>query len=437
MSSEKYDLLAALFDREMVPALGCTDPIGIAFCSATAARHVTGEILRVDAMYSMNLIKNVAAVSIPKTGGLCGARIATALGVMGGKPEKKLEALEDLTSEQIQDAIALEKSEKLKVSIADTDVKLYMRVTVTTSEGSATAEIQDDYTKVTSIIVNGETILDQSVSESDDESLYRYDLLCLDSILDFAENAPFDKLSRIEDAVRMNTALAKEALKGSDDTPLSKLMRSFYPGRSDTGATDADQFEKTDFYRSALLWSSAGVDARMSGCSLPAMSNTGSGNQGIVSTMPVYGAAQVFGSDYEDLIRAVAVSCLVTIYIKHKLGALSTVCGGVVAASGSGCGITWLRGGRKEEMIRVLKNMFGNLAGLLCDGAKTSCALKTATCVHAACMASDLALHGFALAENNGIVGKAEADTIDYFVRASNEGLVKMDGVVLDIIMNK
>ena len=243
---EKYDSLATLFDREMVPALGCTDPIGIAFCSATAAQHVAGEILRVDAMYSMNLIKNVAAVSIPKTGGLCGARIATALGVTGGKPEKKLEALEDLTPEQIEEAIALEKSGRLNVSIADTDIKLYMHVTVTTSEGSATAVIQDEYTKVTSIIVNGEKILDQDASENDDESLYRYDLLCLDSILDFAENVPFDKLSHIEAAVSMNTALAEEALKGSDDAPLSKLMCSFYP--SDSG--------KTDFYRSARLWSS-------------------------------------------------------------------------------------------------------------------------------------------------------------------------------------
>lgn len=424
-----YDEFVKLLEHEMVPALGCTDPIGIAFCAASAARYARGELKRVEGIYSMNLIKNVAAVTIPGTEGLCGAGIATALGVTGGNADKGLEALEDLTPRQVEQARELEQSEKLQVSIADSDIKLYMEVRIQTSENAVIAIVQDEYTNLVSLRVDGKEMLARAESKRQEEA-YAYDRLSLDSIFDFASTVPFSKLSHIEKAVKMNAALAKEGMKGFSDSQISKILQHSLK-------SCVCKEEEPSLQDQAMLWAMSGVEARMAGCPLAAMSNTGSGNQGIVCTMPVYGASLALKSDYETLIRAVALSCLTAIYIKQKLGNLSTVCGCTVACTGAGCGIVYLRKGKKEDMLLVLKNMFGNVAGMICDGAKVSCALKAATCVNAACLASELALEGFGLAETNGIVGKSEADTIENFVRTSNEGLIKMDGVVLDIIMNK
>lgn len=423
----QYHEFVKLLEHEMVPALGCTDPIGIAFCAASAARYSRGTLKGVKALYSMNLIKNVAAVTIPGTGGLCGARIATALGITGGDADKGLEALENLTSQQVEQAKRLEQSEQLQVAIADSDSKLYMEVSLVSSENTVTAIVRDDYTNLVSLRIDGEEQLTAMEEGGRKEEALAYDKLSIEAIFDFAEHVPFSSLSHVEEGIRMNTALAKEGMERFQGSQISRIIMQSAEGR---------EGEKT-LQEQAMLWTMAGVEARMAGCSLAAMSNTGSGNQGLSCMLPVYGASLALKSDYETLIRAAALSCLTAIYIKHRLGNLSTVCGCTVACTGAGCGIAYLRKGGPEEMLRVLKNMFGNVAGMICDGAKVSCALKAASCVSAACLASDLAVHGFGLAESSGIVGKGEADTIDYFVRTSNEGLIKMDGVVLDIIMNK
>ena len=167
------------------------------------------------------------------------------------------------------------------------------------------------------------------------------------------------------------------------------------------------------------------------------MSNSGSGNQGIVCTLPVYGASLALGADEETLTRAAALSCLISASIKHKVGLMTSICGECIAAIGAGCAITYMRGGRRDELVAVLKNMAGNITGMICDGAKQSCTLKMATCIYAAVLASDLAMRGFALKKTNGIVGADEEDTIENFVKISTDGLANMDNVIMDIIMNK
>lgn len=427
MDIQSYENYISLIKSEMVPALGCTDPIGIAFCAASAAGPVSGDILKVDAVFSKNLIKNVAAVKIPKTGGMCGARIATALGVMGGNADLKLEALRDLTPESIRYASDLEAGDRLSVDIADNDITLYMKVTVTTDQGTSTAIVQNDYTNLVSLTVNGKEKIKASASSGNDKMSAVYKSMSLDAILDFADNVPLEKLNYLDRAVKMNTALAQDGIDGSNGTIIGRLIRC-----GGSSANDGNSLSG-----SAVLWTSAAIDARMCGCPLPAMSNTGSGNQGIVSTMPIYGASKILNIDDETLLRGLAVSCLTAIYIKHNVGNLSTVCGLTIAGTGAACGLSYIRGGRRDVLVSVLKNMFGNISGMICDGAKTSCALKAASCVYAACLASDFALQGFGLESNNGIVGKDENDTIDHFVRTSNEGLSAMDSVILDIIMNK
>lgn len=419
-----YEEFDKILNYEMMPALGCTDPIGIAYCAATARKHAKGEIQKIDAIFSGKLVKNAIAVVIPGSGGLCGVSIATALGVTCGDADKKLEVLQGITKAQVEDAVELEKSGKLNVSIADNGIALYMEIRLVTDQSNVTVVLQDGYTNIVKIVVNGDVILSADDDAGDDG--YRYDLLNLDSIIDFAENAPLDNMKIIQDGLKMNEALAEAG-----------LSRDF---GANAGQRIRDRMAKNcadNLSYSAMMWSAAGVDARMSGCELPAMSNTGSGNQGIVCTMPVYGAAKALGSSWEETVRATALSCLISIYIKHRIGALSTVCGCVVAGTGSSCGIAYLQGGRKAELLDAIKNMFGNLAGMICDGAKASCALKTATCINAACMSADLALDGFGLESTNGIVGKGEEDTIDYFVRTSKQGLASMDEVIIDILLNK
>lgn len=421
-----YEELQNILDSEMVPALGCTDPIGIAFCAAVARKYSKGNIVKLNVWLSKKLIKNVMSVTIPDSRGMCGAGIVAALGAVCGNPEKKLELLENISEKKVDEAIGLEHSGKIEIYVADTDLPLYMKMHLSTEHDEVQIVIRDSYTNVTEIRVNGHDTLTETGGGEDCGCRLRYDLLNIESIVDFADNASLDHMEVVKKGIEMNRLLAETGMNEKMGTCAGNIIMDV---SGNTG--------RTDIVRSAMAWAASGVDARMSGCSLPAMSNTGSGNQGIVSTMPVFGAAKVLGSSYEKMIRAAALSCLITIYIKNRIGRLSAICGCTIAGTGSACGMAYLRGGRERDMLNVMKNMFGNVAGLVCDGAKISCALKTATCINAACLAADLAMRGFGLDVTNGIVGEDEKQCIDNFVRASKEGLSSMDDVILDMIMNK
>ena len=420
-----YKDFRAILEKEMVPALGCTDPIGIAFCAAYARKYCRGEVRCVDAFFSKNLIKNAASVIIPGTDNLHGTDIAVALGLVYGNPDDKLKLLDGLDNKSVSKAMSIIESGKIKSHVADTSEILYMKIHILTDEDDVSVTVKDGYTNICDVTINGQHIYGCDTETKNEESL-RYDLLNLASILDFATSASIEEMAIVQEGLRMNIALSEAGQSGNYGANTGTSIKEKLSAGSENNMA-----------YSAMIWSSAGVDARMSGCPLPAMSNTGSGNQGIVSTLPVYGASRVLNSSWEQTVRAACISCLVTIYIKSKLGPLSTVCGCVVAGAASSCGIVFLQGGGYDECLRAIKNMFGNLAGMICDGAKASCALKTATCINAACMSADLALSGYGLDSSNGIVGKTEKDTVEFFVRSSKEGLAAMDDVILDIMMNK
>lgn len=428
MKIEMQKKILHLMESGMAPALGCTDPAGVALCAATARKVIRGEIIKVEAAFSLNLLKNAAAVNIPKTDNLCGVSIATALGIIGGNADKGLEVLEDVTDEHIIQACKLEQSGKIIVKVSDDPDKLHMNIKITTDEGVGEATIRGGYANIVSIKVNGFEQIEhkveaENVVEVDEDT---FEILSLDSILDFVETVPVEQLSRVKEGIQMNKALAMEGMKGNNGCEVAGMLKENMPENG-----------KASLLETTALWTAAGVDARMSGCPLPAMSNSGSGNQGIVCTLPVYGASLALGTDEETVIRAAALSCLISAHIKHKVGLMTSTCGECIAAIGAGCAITYMRGGRKKELVAVLKNMTGNIAGMICDGAKQSCTLKMATCVYAAVLASDLAMRGFALKKTNGIVGGDEEDTIENFVKVSTEGLANMDNVIMDIIMNK
>lgn len=428
MEKDMQQKFLHLMESGMAPALGCTDPVGIALCAAAARKGMPGDIVRVEAEFSLNLLKNVAAVTIPKTENLCGAVMATALGITGGNPDKGLEVLEDVTPAHIEEAEMLKQSGKISLKVSDDPDKLYMNIKITTDSGVGEATIKGGYANIVSVKINGREQMEPAAAaeaKAVDEEIYG--MLSLESILDFAESVPVEKLSRVKEGIEMNKALAEAGLAGYKGCDVAIMMRENMP---------ENQSEAT-LLQTTALWTAAGVDARMAGCPLPAMSNSGSGNQGIVCTLPVYGASLALGMDEEKVIRAAAISCLISAHIKHKVGMMTSTCGECIAAIGAGCAITYMRGGGLEELVAVLKNMTGNIAGMICDGAKQSCTLKMATCVYAAVLASDLAMRGFALKDTNGIVGSGELDTIDNFVKISTDGLADMDDAIMDIIMNK
>ena len=422
-----YEFFTAILNNELKPALGCTDPISIAFAAALAAKHAKGVILSIEGTYSKQLIRNVAAVNIPGAPGCVGVVFASAIGAVAGKPDLKLEALRGITEQDVLAAQALIADGKVAVSISEAEKALSLSVTVKSTAGEATVVIEDDYVNVTEIHVNGKRLEIDNGGAQDEKTNLGRNALSLSAIVDFAQGVPLSALDCIKAAMEMNKNIVDGALNNAFDLRIGEKLAA---SRLFGGATDTLE-------GIVPLWTCAAIEARMCGCPLPAMSNVGSGNQGIMSTIPVMAANEVLKMDEETLMRAVALSCLVTIYIKGRFGKLTTICGALISCIGSGCGMVFLSGGGQEEMLHLIKNMVGNLPGIICDGAKATCALKSASCIQAACMSYRLAMAGYYPEATNGLVGAGETDTLDNFVKFSTEGLSKADDVILDIIMSK
>lgn len=432
-----------ILEKEMVPALGCTDPVGVAFAAAFARQYLKGEILAIRGEISVNIIKNAAAVCIPRTGGKCGVGFALALGAIAGNSQKGLEVLTDVTVEAVEQAAALLETGAVVLSVSEDPNKLYMKVTVTTAEEEAVVIIKDSYTNVTDVVVNGQVLFLNGTEETDGEddssacpaqkaptavkTELPYHILSLESIFHFAEEVPLERLGIIKEAVRMNMTIAEEGLAHDYGVSVGKSIQSYMAsGSMGEGLAST-----------AMMWVAAATDARMAGCDIPVISNTGSGNQGLVSTVPVISIARKLEVPCEKMLRAVAISSLVTIYIKEKLGALSAVCGAVIAGGGTSCGIVYLLGGGPPQMLAALKSTLGDIAGMLCDGAKAGCAMKVATCTNTGVIAALIAMDNKGIAGTDGIVGRDENQTIDNFIKIATDGMNKMDNVILDIILKK
>jgi len=422
-----------ILEKEMVPALGCTDPVGVAYAAACAKKYVEGVIISITGDISVNIIKNASAVCIPKTGGKCGVSLALALGAIGGNPERGLEVLSDIIEEDIEKAEKLINRGIVQVNVSENPKKLYMRVTLQTDQDEAIVIIEDTYTSITSITVNGKMIFSDEPKEDccknndDIKNEIFYGDLSLESILNFAETVAIDKLEILQTAVKMNMAIAEEGLAKDYGVSVGRSIQSFVEtGKMDKGIVSH-----------AMMWTAAATDARMAGCDIPVMSNTGSGNQGLASTIPVISIAKKMEVPYEKMVRAVAISSLVTIYIKNKLGALSAVCGAVIAGAGTSCGVVYLLDGTADNMLAAMQSTLGDVAGMICDGAKAGCSLKVATCTNTGVLSALLAMENRNIKGTDGIVGYGETQTIDNFIKISTEGMDKMDNTILEIILNK
>lgn len=425
LSATTRSLIKSLMQREIIPAIGCTEPIAVALCTAKATEILGQKPEKINVLLSANVLKNAMGVGIPGTG-MIGLPIAIALGALIGKSEYELEVLKDLTPESVEfgkQFIAEERIDvKLKSDISD---KLYIEVYCCANNESSVAIIRGNHTFFSHIEKNGEVILDKEV-DTEDKSEDGIKLTFA-TIYDYATQSPLEELKYILDAANMNKRASEEAQTGTFGHEVSKNIQGKI-GKTIFG----------DNLHSRMIAATAGgCDVRMAGAMIPVMSNSGSGNQGIAATLPVLTYAENTDCSQEQLIRALTMSSLIIIYIKQYLGRLSALCGCVVASTGSSCGITYLMGGTYEQITFAAKNMIANITGMICDGAKPSCALKVASGVSTATLSALMAIENKVVSSQEGIID----DDIDHTIRnlgmIGKQGMVETDKVVLDIMINK
>ncbi|KLU66091.1 serine dehydratase alpha chain [Desulfosporosinus acididurans] len=423
-----YDVeFLGLLEKELVVTLGCTEPMAIAFAAALAKTYVKGEVTSINVFASANIIKNAMSVTIPGTKN-SGVNLAAALGVIAGNSTKGLEVLEGLSSLDVEKARSMIREERVTVEVAETSKKLYIEVILATSESFARVIVADEHTRVALIEVDGQTILNTLAEEGkDDNEETEYSFLSLDSIWDFVQAVNPEDLTIIKKAIELNKTIGLEGLFNEYGLQVGKTIKE-----NIRKGLFAD-----DLITRAMALTAGASDARMSGCPLPVMGNSGSGNQGISATLPVVAVGEKLGAAEDQLIRAVALSNLIAIYIKTKIGRLSALCGATASGSGASCGITYLLGGGKNEIQRAIQNMQGNVAGMFCDGAKAGCALKLSTCTSTAVQSAIMAMEGLAIQSTDGIIEQTAEQTIANLGRLATQGTKEVDRIILDIMVNK
>ena len=418
--------IIALVKREVVPAIGCTEPMAVALCVARATEILGHRPEKVTALLSANILKNAMGVGIPGTG-MIGLPIAIALGALIGRSEYQLEVLKDCTSQVVNEGKQFIDEKRIHIALKDgIEEKLYIEVICQAGTEQATAVIAGGHTDFRYLARNGEVLLDkQSVSAAEEEETAPE--LNLHKVYEFATTAPLDEIRFILETARINKAAAEQSFQGDYGHGLGKMLRGNYEHR----------IMGDSVFSHILSYTSGACDARMAGAMIPVMSNSGSGNQGISATIPVVVFAEENGKTEEELIRALMLSHLTVIYIKQSLGRLSALCGCVVAATGSSCGITWLMGGDYRQITYAVQNMIANLTGMICDGAKPSCALKVTTGVSTAVLSAIMAMENRTVTFVEGIIDEDVDRSIRNLTQIGTRGMNETDRVVLDIMTKK
>lgn len=415
-----------LLHKEVVPALGCTEPVAVALCAARAAEALGCRPRSLDVAVSANLLKNGMGVMVPGTGEM-GLAVAAAAGALGGKSALGLECLRDLDTATADEARRMAASDAVTLHLPDNEELLYCLVTASADGRTAAAELRDSHDNITRVWRDGKLVCDAAAMPSAQQDTASGRLLSMARIDEFARTAPPEEISFILEAARMNRRVAEEGLHTRYGLGVGKMV----------DAQISRHILADDLPTFAVKLTAAAADARMAGVMMPVMSNSGSGNQGITCTMPVVACAIRLGCDDEQLARALIVSHLTSIHIKHHLGRLSAHCGAMVAATAAACGMALLMGGGLPDMERTIRNMVGNVAGMICDGAKSSCALKVATAVGAGIQAVLLALDGTVVPGNEGIVDDNIETCIANLGRLGSTGMKEADRVILDIMLHK
>ena len=407
----KIEKVLKILEEEIVAAEGCTEPIALSYAAAKAKRILGTIPNKVDVFLSGNIIKNVKSVTIPNSDGMVGIEAAIAMGLIAGDDRKELMVISDVTSEQVKEVKEFLDKDIIKTHVHPGDIKLYIKHT---------------HTNVTQILKNGKVLLSQVCNDGDfNSSLTDRKVLTVKFIYDLAKTIDIDLIRPIfQKVVNYNSAIAEEGLKGKYGVNIGKMI--------------LENIEKgiygNDVRNKAASYASAGSDARMSGCALPVMTTSGSGNQGMTASLPIIRFAAEKNLSEEELIRGLFVSHLITIHVKTNVGRLSAYCGAICAAAGVAASLTYLHGGSYEMVCAAITNILGNLSGVICDGAKASCAMKISSGIYSAFDATMLALNKDVLKSGDGIVGVDIEETIRNVGELAQSGMKGTDETILDIM---
>ena len=416
-----YSQYVQILKEELRPAMGCTEPIAIAYAAAKARSVLGGMPDRLLIEVSGNIIKNVKSVVVPHTGGLRGIPAAAAAGVVAGDAEAELEVLSKVTPEQIAAMAAFLERTPIEVHHANTGHIFDIMITAFRGADSAFARIVDYHTNLVTVRRNQETLLEKEITRKQDEGLTDRTCLSVAGIVDFSESVDVEDVRAVlERQINYNMAIAAEGLRGNYG---ANIGRTVLRGR------------ENDINYKMRAWAAAGSDARMNGCELPVVINSGSGNQGITASVPVIVYARETGKTHEELLRALCVSNLVTTHLKTGIGRLSAYCGAVSAGCGAGAGIAWLKGGRTEMIAHTVVNAVAVTSGIICDGAKASCAAKIAAAVDAGLLGLAMYENGNQFFGGDGIVKKGVENTIATVGKLARFGMEQTDKEIIRLMM--
>ena len=418
-----YRQYIQILKEELRPAMGCTEPIAIAYAAAKARTVLGAEPERLLIEVSGNIIKNVKSVVVPHTGGLRGIPAAAAAGTVAGDADAELEVLSKVTETEIERMAAYLEKTPMEVRHADTGHIFDIMITAYHGADTAFTRIVDYHTNLVTVKRNGEVLLDKEITEQLDEGLTDRSCLSIEGIVDFAECVDVEDVRpTLERQITYNMAIAAEGLRGNYG---ANIGRTVLRGR------------EYDINYKMRAWAAAASDARMNGCELPVVINSGSGNQGITASVPVVVYAREKGFSKEELLRALCVSNLVTTHLKTGIGRLSAYCGAVSAGAGAGAGIAWLKGGRLKMIAHTVVNALAVTSGIICDGAKASCAAKIAAAVDAGLLGLAMYEDGNQFFGGDGIVKKGVENTIATVGKLARLGMEQTDKEIIELMMEQ
>lgn len=426
LSTSEKDQIISLIKKEVVPAIGCTEPIAVSLCVAKSSETLGKRPEKIRVYLSANILKNAMGVGIPGTK-MVGLPIAIALGALIGKSEYGLQVLKDLTPDDVEEGKKYIEEKRIDIALKE-GIKdnLYIEVHCINGNDEAVSVIRETHTNFTYISKNGNVICDKECEDSCEQSDCKTSLT-FEKVYEFSTTAPIEDIRFILKAAELNRAASKLSLQGSYGHNVSKTV---------TGKLGKQIFGDS-MLSHMMSYTAAACDARMDGAMIPVMSNSGSGNQGITATLPVLAYAEDTNCSEESLIRALILSHLTVVYIKQRLGRLSALCGCVAAATGASCGITYLMGGDYKHATFAVKNMVGNITGMICDGAKPSCALKISSGVSTAVLSAIMAMEDGVVSSLEGIVDEDVDKTIENLTSIGAIGMQETDKLVLKIMTSK
>lgn len=421
MEKELYNAYIRVLEKELVPAMGCTEPIAVAYAAAVAAKELSVRPEKVNIIVSGNIIKNVKSVIVPNTGGLHGLEAAAAAGIIAGDPDKKLLVISQVTAGQQEEIVRYLKEAVFAVEEATSGELFDIQILLEGKGHKAMCRITGDHTNIVRIEEDGQVVFERAVEIAAEDNTDK-ELLTVEGIVEFADTVEIGDIQPILDRqIKYNMTIAEEGLKNNYGARIGQVLLK----------TRGD-----DVVTRARAYAAAASDARMGGCELPVVINSGSGNQGITASLPVVIYAKELGASDEMLYRALAVSNLVTLHLKSGIGPLSAYCGAISAGCGAAAGVTYLYGGKFRQIAHTVVNAIAINSGVICDGAKASCAAKIASAVEAGLLGMEMFRQGSQFVGGDGIVSKGVENTIDNVSRLATQGMRKTDAEIIKIMLS-